>query len=130
MSSIFTKIINGEIPSYKVFEDKVCIAILDVFPIREGHVLIIPKSEIDYWVDLDELIINHCQAIAKKLARAIKKATNCTRVGQIVDGRQVPHYHLHLVPLHDDQKIITDQKPQFTKEEFENMKNLIAGYFS
>jgi histidine triad (HIT) family protein len=130
MASIFTKIINGEIPSYKVFEDDICIAILDVFPIREGHVLVIPKVEIDYWVELDEETINHCQKVAKLIAPAIQKATNCDRVGQIIDGRQVPHYHLHLVPLIKDQKIITDFKPQFTKEEFAKMQELIVGYIS
>ena len=99
MASIFTKIINGEIPSYKVAENDQYIAILDAFPLVEGHVLVIPKQEVDKIFDLDKETYNGLMDFAYDIAKAIEKAIPCIRVGVAVVGLEVPHVHVHLVPL-------------------------------
>ncbi|QTV04737.1 HIT family protein [Faecalibacter bovis] len=99
MASIFTKIINGEIPSYKIAENDQYIAILDAFPLVEGHVLVIPKQEVDKIFDLDKTTYSGLMDFAYDIAQAIEKAIPCLRVGIAVVGLEVPHVHLHLVPL-------------------------------
>jgi len=99
MSSIFTKIINGEIPSYKIAENDQYIAILDAFPLVEGHVLVIPKQEVDKIFDLDKATYLGLMDFAYEIAQAIEKAIPCLRVGVAVVGLEVPHVHVHLVPL-------------------------------
>jgi histidine triad (HIT) family protein len=99
MASIFSKIINGEIPAYKVAETENCLAFLDISPLVEGHVLVIPKKEVDQLFDLDEELYTDLQLFARKVAKAIKKAIPCKRVGVAVIGLEVPHVHIHLVPL-------------------------------
>ncbi len=99
MSSIFTKIINGDIPSYKIAENDQFLAILDVFPLVKGHVLVIPKLEIDYIFDLPDQLLADLFIFAKSLAPAIEKAVPCQRIGITIIGLEVPHAHVHLVPM-------------------------------
>lgn len=99
MPSLFTKIINGEIPSHKIAEDDHYYAFLDIFPLVEGHTLVVPKKEVDYLFDLDNETLGGLHIFAKKVAKAIEKAVPCKRIGTAVIGLEVPHAHLHLVPL-------------------------------
>jgi histidine triad (HIT) family protein len=98
MASVFTKIISGELPSYKIHEDEKTISILSIDPISLGHTLVIPKMEVNHWFDVPADIYTQCGLNAQKIAKAIKEATGCPRVGTIVAGFEVPHYHLHLIP--------------------------------
>ena len=99
MSSIFTKIVNGEIPCHKIAEDDRFLAFLDVMPLVEGHVLVIPKKEVDYIFDLEPELLGDLMKFAQKIAPAIKKAIPCKRLGVTVIGLEVPHAHVHLVPM-------------------------------
>jgi len=99
MSTIFTKIINGEIPSYKVAENDKYLAFLDSTPLRKGHVLVIPKIEVDYIFDLNDVDLAGMMIFAKKVAVKIKKVFPCNRVGITVIGLEVPHAHIHLIPI-------------------------------
>ena len=99
MSSIFTKIVNGEIPCHKIAEDDRFLAFLDVMPLVEGHVLVIPKIEVDYIFDLEPELLGDLMKFAQKIAPAIKKAIPCKRLGVTVIGLEVPHAHVHLVPM-------------------------------
>ncbi|MGB0403613.1 MAG: HIT family protein [Salibacteraceae bacterium] len=99
MSSIFSKIIAGEIPCHKIAETDNCLAFLDVFPLVEGHVLVIPKKEVDQLFDLDDDTYNELMSFAKSIAPAIKKAIPCKRIGVTVIGLEVPHAHVHLLPI-------------------------------
>lgn len=99
MSSIFTKIVKGEIPCYKIAETENCLAFLDVMPLVEGHVLVIPKQEIDYIFDLDDALLSELTLFAKKVSKAVKKSIDCKRIGVAVIGLEVPHAHIHLVPM-------------------------------
>lgn len=99
MASIFTKIIKGEIPSYKILEDDKFYAFLDINPLAEGHTLVVPKKEIDYFFDLDDELLAEMMIFAKKVAKAQKQAIECNRVGLIVIGDEVPHAHIHLIPF-------------------------------
>ncbi len=100
MASIFTKIIKGEIPSYKVFEDDLTYAFLDINPVEPGHTLIVPKVEIDYFIDVPEPYYSAVFKNAKIISRAIQEATGCKRVGTVILGWDVPHFHYHLIPMH------------------------------
>ena len=97
--SIFTKIIKGEIPCYKIAEDDRFIAFLDVFPIKKGHTLVVPKAQIDYLFDLDDSLLSDLMIFAKKVAQKMESAISCERIGIAVIGLEVPHAHIHLVPL-------------------------------
>ena len=97
--SIFTKIIKGEIPCYKIAEDDRFIAFLDVFPIKKGHTLVVPKVQIDYVFDLDDSLLSDLMIFAKKVAQKMQSAISCERIGIAVIGLEVPHAHIHLVPL-------------------------------
>jgi len=99
MASIFTKIINREIPAHIVAEDENYIAFLDIMPLVKGHVLVVPKQEVDYIFDLDPEVLAGLHVFAQKVAKAIDKTIKCTRVGVAVIGLEVPHVHVHLVPL-------------------------------
>ncbi|MCB0415460.1 MAG: HIT family protein [Bdellovibrionales bacterium] len=98
MASLFTKIINQEIPSYKIYEDDYVYSFLDIRPIQPGHTLLVPKEEVDYFVDLNSKTYLHLMAKSQDISRAIRKATQCKRVGLIVAGYEVPHFHLHMIP--------------------------------
>ena len=97
--SIFTKIIKGEIPCYKIAEDDRFIAFLDVFPIKKAHTLVVPKAQIDYLFDLDDSLLSDLMVFAKKVAQKMERAIPCERIGVAVIGLEVPHAHIHLVPL-------------------------------
>lgn len=99
MASLFTKIVNGEIPAWKVAEDENFLAFLDIFPVAKGHTLVIPKKEVDYLFDLDDETYNGLQLFAKKVAIGIQRAIPCQKVGVMVLGLEVPHAHIHLVPM-------------------------------
>ena len=118
MSSIFTKIIQGEIPSFKIAENDKFIAILDAFPITKGHVLVIPKREVNYIFDLSDHEYIELFAFAKKIALAMKKVINCNRIGISVIGLEVPHVHIHLIPINciDDMNF---SKPKLSFESLE-----------
>ena len=99
MSTIFTKIVKGEIPSYKIAEDEHFYAFLDIRPLKEGHTLVIPKREVDYIFDLDREELSALFAFAQRVAKGIKRAVPCKRVGVAVIGMEVPHAHIHLIPI-------------------------------
>ena len=105
MATIFTKIINGEIPCHKVAEDDKHLAFLDINPVSEGHTLVVPKVEIDYFFDLSDQQLSDLMIFGRKVAHVLDQATNCMRTGIIVEGLEVPHAHLHLIPIYR-----TDQK--------------------
>ena len=120
MASIFTKIINGEIPAYKLAETENCIAFLDVFPLSKGHTLVVPKKEIDYIFDLDDAVLSELNIFSKKVAKAIEKAIKCKRIGTAVIGLEVPHAHLHLVPINSVEDInFSRPKLKLSSEEME-----------
>ncbi|NBC25286.1 MAG: HIT domain-containing protein [Bacteroidetes bacterium] len=106
MSSIFTKIINGDIPSYKVAENDHHIAFLDINPIAEGHTLVVPKQEIDYFFDLPDELLSQTMLFAKRVAAGIDDALSPIRTGVIVEGLEVPHAHVHLVPIYKTSQIV------------------------
>ncbi|HEY4649879.1 MAG TPA: HIT family protein [Pontibacter sp.] len=118
-ASIFTRIINGEIPAYKIAEDERYLAFLDVFPTTQGHTLVIPKQQIDYIFDLDDELYLGLMAFAKKVAAAVEKAVPCKRVGVAIVGLEVPHAHVHLIPLNNMQDMNFANKKQFSQQEFE-----------
>lgn len=101
MASLFSKIINGDIPCHKIAETESCFAFLDAFPLVEGHVLVIPKKEVDQLFDLDDKTYTELMAFAKSIAPAIKKAIPCKRIGVTVIGLEVPHAHVHLLPINE-----------------------------
>lgn len=128
MASIFTKIVEGEIPAYKVAEDENYLAFLDIFPLAKGHVLVIPKKEVDYLFDLDDELYSGLQLFAKRVAVALKKAIPCKKVGVAVLGLEVPHAHIHLVPMQSEKDInFSNPKLKLSEEEFkaivEKIKN-------
>lgn len=129
MASIFSKIITGEIPCYKVAENADFIAFLDVFPLKKGHVLVVPKKEIDYIFDLDSETYLGLMNFSKLLAIAIKKAIPCNRISMSVIGLEVPHAHVHLIPMNTMNDVnFFNEKLKFTNEEFEETAFLIRKY--
>ena len=124
MASIFTKIINGEIPCYKIAEDERFLAFLDINPLAKGHTLVVPKVETDYLFDLDDELLGDMMKFSKKVALAIDKTMDCKRVGVAVLGLEVPHAHIHLCPINDLYDIeFSRAKLKLSAEEF----NEIAG---
>ena len=121
MSSIFTHIINGEIPCYKIAEDEYCYAFLDISPLSKGHTLVVPKKEIDYLFDLDTEQYDRLMSFARQIAKAIDSAIPCLRVGVAVIGLEVPHAHVHLIPLHSGNIDFSAPKLKLEKEEFEKI---------
>lgn len=116
--TIFSKIIAGEIPSYKIAEDEQFFAFLDIFPLAEGHVLVIPKTETDKFFDLDDSYLSRMLLFAKPIAHAIEKAFQCNRCGISVVGLEVPHAHLHLIPINSaDDLNFTRTKLKLTQDE-------------
>ena len=130
MPGIFSKIIAGEIPCYKIAENKYCLAFLDINPLKEGHALVIPKKEINDLFDLDNETYSHLLAFAKKVAIATKKAIPCKRISVAVLGFEVPHAHIHLIPINNEGEAnFRNPKIQFTKEEFEVTRQKISQSF-
>jgi len=122
MSSIFTKIVNGEIPAYKVAEDENHLAFLDIFPLAKGHVLVVPKKETDYIFDIDSKDYIALWEFAQKIAKAMDKVIKCERIGVAVIGLEVPHIHIHLVPINNVSDINFERpKLKFTDVEFKTI---------
>lgn len=126
MSSVFNKIINGEIPCYKIYEDELTISFLDIQPLKKGHTLVIPKKETDKFYDVDEKSYLQVHKNAQKIAKAIEKSTDCVRVGSAVIGLEVPHFHLHLVPINTMQDLsFTNPRLELTEKEFKEIQQEI-----
>ncbi|MFQ6600918.1 MULTISPECIES: HIT family protein [unclassified Flavobacterium] len=125
MSSIFTKIVNGEIPAYKIAEDDNYLAFLDVNPNAKGHTLCIPKQEIDKIFDMDDELYLGLMKFSKKIAIALEKTVPCKRVGMAVVGLEVPHAHVHLIPLNHMDEMRFHDKVSLSKEEFEALAKSI-----
>ena len=127
MSTIFSKIISGEIPAYKVAENDNFLAFLDIFPLSKGHTLVIPKNETDYIFDMESEEYANLWKFAQKVAIAQKKVIDCERIGVAVIGLEVAHAHIHLVPINGVEDInFSREKSSFTKEEFEEVAQLIS----
>lgn len=127
MPSIFTKIVNGEIPSYRIAEDDRHYAFLDINPLAEGHTLVIPKQEVDYLFDLDPNALAELTLFAQRVALAIGRAMPCKRVGVVVLGLEVPHAHIHLVPLNSEADVdFSKPKLQLSSERMAQIAQTIA----
>lgn len=128
MASIFTRIINGEIPCYKVAEDERFFAFLDINPLTEGHTLVVPKQETDYIFDLDDRTLADMSVFAKRVAERLKKNIDCSRVAVVVLGLEVPHAHIHLIPIKSEKDVdFSREKLKFTPEEFRKTVDKING---
>jgi histidine triad (HIT) family protein len=126
MASIFTRIIKGEIPSYKIAENDNCYAFLDISPLVKGHTLVIPKKEVDYIFNLDDEMHKELWDFAKKISKAIEKAVPCKRIGVAVIGLEVPHAHIHLIPINKVSDMnFAMPKLSFSKEEMEETATAI-----
>lgn len=127
--TIFSKIVKGEIPCYKIAEDENCFAFLDIFPLAKGHTLVIPKKEIDYLFDIDEELYRNLWSFSKKVSSAIEKAVSCKRIGVAVIGLEVPHAHIHLIPINHISDInFSRPKLNLPKEEMEEIVKKIRAY--
>lgn len=128
MPTIFSRIIAGEIPCYKVAEDGKCLAFLDIRPVVFGHTLVIPKQEIDYLFDMDDAYLTHLNLFAKRVAKVLREEVPCIRIGVMVAGLEVPHAHIHLIPMNAISELsFTNPRPEFPQEE---MKALAERLFS
>lgn len=126
MATIFSKIIAGEIPSYKIAETDLFYAFLDISPMAKGHTLVVPKQETDYIFDLDDTLLAEMAVFAKTVARAIEKAVSCKRVGMMVIGMEVPHAHIHLIPINKEGDMsLANKRLKLSKEEFEEIAGAI-----
>jgi histidine triad (HIT) family protein len=130
MASIFSRIVAGDIPSYKVAENDSYFAFLDINPVSKGHTLVVPKIEVDYIFDLDDDTLSGLHVFAKKVAQAIKSVVPCNRIGVTVIGLEVPHAHIHLIPINGLLDMdFTKDKVVMTKPEFESLSQQIASAF-
>jgi len=129
MSTLFTKIINGEIPSYKVAEDENFYAFLDINPLERGHTLVVPKIEVDYIFDMESKQLASFNLFAQRVAKAIDKSIDCKRVGIAVIGLEVAHAHIHLIPLHQDAINFSKKKLNLQKEQFLSIAKAISNNF-
>ncbi len=129
MASIFTRIINGEIPCYRVAEDERYIAFLDVRPLKAGHTLVVPKKEVDYIFDMDEDALTGMMIFARKVARAMKEVIECRRIGVAVIGLEVPHAHIHLIPIsREGDMLFTNPRVSLSPEENEQLAKEIGAH--
>lgn len=129
--SIFTKIIAGEIPSYKIKENDRFLAFLDVFPLREGHVLVVPKQEIDKFMEMPDALLSEILVFARPIAAAIEKTVPCKRVGLSVIGLEVPHAHLHLVPISEANDLnFVQEKLKLSPERMKELQEQIISHLS
>ena len=128
MATLFTKIINGDIPSYKIAENRTHYAFLDINPIAKGHTLVVPKKEVDYIFDLPDTLLSETMVFAKKIAAAIDKTLSPIRTGIIVEGLEVPHAHIHLVPIYKTtQKVALGHSVDISEEEMKELAATITG---
>ena len=129
MASIFTKIIRGEIPCYKLAENEYCFCFLDINPLQKGHVLVVPKTEVDQLFELDDKTYSELLAYAKTISIAIKKAFPCNRIGMSIIGLEVPHAHIHLIPINKEKDMnFAQPKKSFSTVEFESILAQIKAY--
>ena len=127
MATIFSKIVARKIPSYKVAEDEKYYAFLDINPLAKGHTLVIPKVEVDYIFDLDDETLAGLTKFAKKIAHKIKEQTGCKKVAMVVLGLEVPHAHIHLIPMNSEKDVdFGAEKLKLTPEEFKEIANMLA----
>lgn len=127
--TIFSKIIRGDIPSYKIAENEKFFAFLDIFPLREGHVLVVPKTEVDNLFDLPEQYLSELLLFARPIAKAIEKAFDCNRCGISVIGLEVPHAHVHLIPIHSANDLnFTRSKPKASEEALKKVQERILAF--
>lgn len=126
MPSIFSKIINGDIPSFKIAEDDMFYAFLDINPVQKGHTLVVPKVEVDRFFDLEDEILGEYNIFAKKIAKAIKLAFPCDRVASLVLGLEVPHAHMHLIPINNMSDIDFKRPLKLSREEFMDIAQRIT----
>lgn len=128
MASIFTKIINGEIPSYKIAENQYCYAFLDINPNAKGHTLCVPKMQVDKLFDLPEFEYEQLMSFSRIVAKALEKALDCNRVGMAVVGLEVPHAHVHLIPINSMSEMTFAEKISLSPEEFEQIAQKIRSF--
>ena len=129
MASIFTRIINGEIPCYRVAENDRYIAFLDVRPLKAGHTLVVPKKEVDYIFDMDDEALSGMMIFAGKVARAMKEVIECNRIGVAVIGLEVPHAHIHLIPIsREGDMLFTNPRVSLSPEENERLAKEIGAH--
>lgn len=129
MPSIFSKIVAGEIPCYKIAENDYFLAFLDVFPLKKGHTLVIPKKEVDYIFDLDDQLYAELMVFSKQVAVAIKKAIPCGRISMSVYGLEVPHAHVHLIPMNTMNDVnFSNEKLKLSKDEFDQIASEIRKF--
>ncbi len=127
MPTLFTKIIQGEIPCYKIAEDELFIAFLDILPVAKGHTLVVPKKEIDYIFDLPKEELQHLNLFAKEVARKIQAVIPCTKIGISVIGLEVPHAHMHLIPINNIHDMnFEKERLKFTAEEYTELSQKIS----
>jgi histidine triad (HIT) family protein len=127
MASLFTRIIQGEIPCYKIAEDDYCMAFLDIFPLKEGHTLVVPKKEVDHWIDLDAETQTHLILFAQRIGKAIQSVTGAARIGLVIAGFEIPHTHIHLIPVNSMNEMnFSNPKTQLTEERFKELASLIS----
>lgn len=129
MATIFTKIIKGEIPCYKIAEDENYFAFLDINPVQKGHTLVVPKIEDDYIFHLDDQTLSGLMLFSKKVAKAIEKAVPCKRISVAVVGLEVPHTHVHLIPITKESDLNFTKKQQLSTEEMEKIAESIRANF-
>ena len=130
MPSIFSKIVKGEIPCYKIAEDEKFLAFLDINPLSKGHALVVPKEEIDYIFDLNDELYNEMFLFAKKVSKAIEKSVKCIRIGLVVYGLDVPHAHIHLIPLLGNNDLdFNKPKLKLSNDEFLELSKKINAEF-
>ncbi|MDR2956493.1 MAG: HIT family protein [Prevotella sp.] len=130
MASIFSKIIAGDIPSYKIAEDEKFYAFLDISPMAKGHTLVVPKQETDYIFDLDDTLLSEMSVFTKRVAKAIQQAIPCQRVGAMVIGMEVPHAHIHLIPISKESDMsLSNPRLKLEKSEFEEIAQKIREQF-
>ena len=127
MATIFTRIVRGEIPSYKVAEDERFFAFLDINPLTKGHTLVVPKQETDYLFDLDDRTLADMIVFAKRIARKLKEKIECNRVAVVVLGLEVPHAHIHLIPIQDEKDVdFRKEKLKLSPDEFRAIADTIS----
>jgi histidine triad (HIT) family protein len=127
MSTIFSKIIQGEIPSYKIAENDQFFAFLDINPMAKGHVLVVPKKETDYIFDLADSVLADMIVYSKQIAKAMEKTIPCKRIGMMVIGMEVPHAHIHLIPINKESDMnLSNQRLSLTQEQFTSIAESIA----
>ena len=125
MATIFTKIINGEIPCYKIAEDENYFAFLDIRPVVKGHTLVVPKKEVDYIFDLDDVTLSEMMLFAKKVSKALQQAVPCKRIALMVLGLEVPHAHIHLLPIQSETEFDIRNKHTFPDNEMQNIAQAV-----